>query len=456
MDAGEIAELAASLEKALADGLVAAGATKEERVAADKKAEAESAEARRIAEKRSDALHRVIDSFERGRKNARSAAADAVAGYCGKARAEVLEFLKKDSRMPRAINYLERYGALVGADDRFAVLERLDATLDLAEEILDTAAGVDVRGAFAEGAAKYAQKVMRLDGIRIAEAVCVPKGEEPGAGLSGSVASTPSEVVRAIEDAFAGVLGELPEIEWRKAEEVEAAKSREKAVDEQIDAAVRAAGATADAIMRLRAESVAGAVFAVSQPMAFDGEVVLKAAKDSARVRELAAEVRKSFGTFKQVVADNGLFAAFANDGAYGACRGVSFDWWWEGFFDDEYFGEKPGSKVYDDILTSVEEDEGGDSLEKSIERMKKLNERKYWGLLDDDFAQHVNAFWYGFKKLMENVNSLFDLDSRAFDKYCGQISQTMQSSAGELAEHMDGPQLSAFCKEINDRGRIR
>lgn len=122
----------------------------------------------------------------------------------------------------------------------------------------------------------------------------------------------------------------------------------------------------------------------------------------------------------------------------------------------DEYFGEKPGRDVYDDIPTGVEEDEGGDTLERVIERMRKFNGQKYWGLLDDDFSQHVDVFWYGFKKLMENVNGLFELDSRAFGKYCSQVSRTAQESAGELGERMDESQLIAFRKEIDDRAKVK
>lgn len=456
MDAEEAAKLASSLEKALTDALVTADATRGERAAAEKKAEAESAEAKRIAEKRSEALRCIIDSFERGRKDSRNAAMSAVAGYCDKVRTDVLKSLKADRRMPRMINYLERYSALVGMDGRSDVLERLDSTLSLADDILDATGGVDARGALKDAADTYAQGIMHLDGIRIAEADRMPEGEEPDAELPGFATPTPSEIIRVMEAAFAGVLGDLPEVEVRKIEEVEAAKGREKLVGEQIAAAAEAAVRAAEVIVRARAVSVAGAVLAVGQPVGFDGDIEPRLAMDPSRVRELSAEVHKSFGVFKRVVADNGLFAAFASDGSYGACRGARFDWWWEGFFDDEYFGEKPGRKAYGDIPTNVEEDEGGDALEKSIKRMREFNERKYWGLLDDDFSQHVDAFWYGFKKLMESVNGLFELDLRAFGGYCNQISRTVQSSAGDLGERMDDSQLSAFCKEINDRARTR
>jgi hypothetical protein len=43
---------------------------------------------------------------------------------------------------------------------------------------------------------------------------------------------------------------------------------------------------------------------------------------------------------------------------------------------------------------------EGGDSLEVAVARMCEFNGSRYDGVLDEDPARHVNAFWYGLKKL--------------------------------------------------------
>lgn len=47
---------------------------------------------------------------------------------------------------------------------------------------------------------------------------------------------------------------------------------------------------------------------AIPERPAFDGSAVLAAELDVEQVRELAAEVRKSYLTFKEVVKDNGLY----------------------------------------------------------------------------------------------------------------------------------------------------
>ena len=457
MEDEQITSLAAGFGKAVADALAVNDEAREERAAARKTLAAEAAEAKRVAEKRSRALHGVIDSFESERRARRRAAMDAVADYCDKARADVLEPLKKDPRMPRYINYLERYRALMGMDDRSAVLSRLGATLDLADKILDAVGEVDAQEALTEAADDYARKVALLDGIQVADADRMSEDGQREA-LRPPVAAAPgsSEVAAAIEAAFAGAMGGLSAIEAEKFEEIEAAKAREKAIDDQLEAAEEAVAKAVEAIMRSRAESVAGAVLEVPHPADFDGEIVVKTTEDVGRVRELSAEVRKSFDTFAKVVGDNGLFAAFASEGSYGACSGTRFSWWWDDIIEEEYHGDKPGIEVYDDIPTGVEEDEGGDALETSIERMREFNKQEYWGLLDDDFSRHVDAFWYGFKKLMENVNGLFELDSRAFGAYCDQVSRAAQNAAGELGERMDDSQLKAFRKEVKIRVKAK
>ena len=457
MDSEEIAALAAGLGKAMADGLAANEAVKEEKAEAAKRARAESAEAKRIAEKRSKALHGVIETFERERRNNAATAERAVQRYCSNVRSDVLEPLKKDPRMPRTINYLERYGALVGMQDRGVVLKRLGATIDLADEILDAADKVDVQGAMAEAAGSYVQGVMRLDGICVSEPDRVPESaveDEPA--TSPEEQNDYADISLAIEEAFGSIFGDLPDIEAEKSEEIEAAKAREKAIDSQIDEAAKAAIKAAEGICRSKAMAVCGSVYSLDDPAMFDEEIALKATKDFDLVRQLSAEVHASFKTFSQVVQDNGLFAAFASENAYGACNGFHFDWWWDDMFYDEFEGEIPGRQTYDDIPTSVEEDKGGDSLEKAIERMQAFDKQKYWGLLDDDFQQFVDAFWYGFKKLMVNVNSLFEIDSRAFGKYCGQVSKVAQNKAAALGAQMDGYQVSQFCEEISNRAKSK
>lgn len=117
-----------------------------------------------------------------------------------------------------------------------------------------------------------------------------------------------------------------------------------------------------------------------------------------------------------------------------------------------EFEGEIPGREPVHDIPCDVEEDEGGDSLEKSIERMQEFNSKRYWGMLDDDFDGHIEAFWYGFKKLMENVNGLFRMNPAAFNQYCNDLAEDAKQATLTMgARSFDAHQADEFCKTIDN-----
>lgn len=445
MDANELKEAMAAAGKAFADGL-----------AANEDAKREKDEARAVAELRSDALRRVKSVLGAERVRNRNAALYAVASYCSKARADALDELKNDKRMPRTINYLERYNALLGMDDRSEVLRRLDQTIAKAETILSETDEIDVDAALTEAANDYAEKVRKLDGIAVSDA------EEQVADETAAPPKTPvmkkeesdEEFDKALEDAFLEAFGDLSEAEEQQAAAVADQDARIEALAAQMEEAIIAAEKTARAALHQGARAVAGNVLTLPERPAFDGAAVLATEIDVEQVRELAAQVRKSFGTFKQVVQDNGLFAAFASEGTFGACKGWRFGFWWDDFLYDmsEFEGEIPGREPVRDIPCDVEEDEGGDSLEKSIERMQEFNSKRYWGMLDDDFDGHIEAFWYGFKKLMENVNGLFRMNPAAFNQYCNDLAEDAKQATLTMgARSFDAHQADEFCKAIDN-----
>lgn len=445
MDADDLKEAMAAAGKAFADGL-----------AANEEAKREKDMARAVAELRNDALRHVKERLGRERRLNRDRTVWTVANYCSKARADALDELKNDKRMPRSINYLERYNALLGMDDRSEVLRRLDQTIAKAEAILDEVGEIDVDAALSEAAVEYTEKVRKLDGITVAEA------EEQVADETAMPPKTPitkkaesdEEFEKTIEDAFTEAFGAISDIEEQQAALVSDQDARIERLASQVEEAMLAAEKTAKAALRSGAEAVAGNVLAIPERPAFDGSAVLAAELDVEQVRELATEVRKSFKTFKQVVQDNGLFAAFASEGTFGACKGWRFGFWWDDFLYDmsEFEGEIPGREPVRDIPSDVEEDEGGDTLEKSVERMREFNQKKYFGLLDDDFDGHIEAFWYGFRKLMENVNGLYRMNPSAFNQYCNDLAEDAKQATLEAgAASMDAHQVDEFCKAIEE-----
>ena len=67
-----------------------------------------------------------------------------------------------------------------------------------------------------------------------------------------------------------------------------------------------------------------------------------------------------------------------------------------------------------------------------------------------DDFDAHVEAFWYGFKKLMEGVNGLYRLNPAAFNQYCNVLADGAKQAALDMgASSMDAHQVEEFCKEV-------
>lgn len=444
MNSDEMAAFAAELGKAVGEGIARGDEALE-------RSNAEAADARGVAKRRRDALNKVVRRFERERAARVDVVRGAVDEYCADAYHDALEGLKGDWRMPRAINYLERYGALLGMQDRDDVLRRIGATLDLADRILDAAECVDVQGAANDAARMYVERIMRLDGICV-----MPAGPASSSG-SQAAEEGPTDAVGGLDiaavvgGAFTDVMDGLPASEVAAAQELEAADAREKVTDRQIALATKAATAAATAACAAAACSVAGAAFEVKRPSDFAGRVSAKLVGDLAMLRLLASEVRASFGTFGRVVQDNGLFAAFSNEGSYGACRYCyGYEDWWSALSD----ADADGSRDRRDIPTAVEEDEGGDTPERAIERMRIFNQRDYFGLLDDDFQQHVEAFWYGFKKLMEGVNGLYEVNMESFAKYCSRIGSQTARSAADLAVRMDGNQVDAFAEAVRVRGK--
>ena len=53
----------------------------------------------------------------------------------------------------------------------------------------------------------------------------------------------------------------------------------------------------------------------------------------------------------------------------------------------------------------------------------------KYLDWHGDDITLHIDAFWYGFAKLMQNVNGLYRLDMSGFNEYCeGVVKQLLEA----------------------------
>ena len=451
MDAEEIAALAAGLGKAMVEGMAANDIAREERTTARKQEQAQERDAQATMKRCYDAMERIRKEEADERQRMVQPAVEEVEAYCDVVKSEVLKGLKHDVRMPSTINYLERYNALVGMQDRKEVLRLIDLTIDAAEKIVQSAAVVDTPAALGDAAFNYAQRVARLNGILVGkpadDASQAPQGFATSQGGADGAGTA-----EAAEQAFLAALGDMSPLEAEVLRMQRDSNARAQKVSAKIAEASNAAKSAAAQMRRARAARVEGEAFHVGDIAAFTGKASAEMQHDQAQLLELVELVRTSFKTFSQVVRDNGLFAAFSEEGSYGSCSGYVFDDWWNDDLEDEYIGLKPGEGKYGDIATDVCEDKGGDSLERTIERMRTFNKQRYWGMLDDDFSQHVNAFWYGFKKLMQNTNTLFKVDLQAFNAYLDAVRDQAKSAAASFCSRMDHSQVSEFCNEIKKR----
>ena len=403
------------------------------------------------------ALHRLKDGYANRREVSLGMATGAIGSYCSKARKLSLEAIAHDPRMPRLINYGERYNAFLGMTKRADVLRRIEQTIDLADMILAQRDQVDPDSALKEVAQDYVERVLRLNGIEVVDAEVQVEDKTSSNIARDTAGKTDNSFDRTIEQAFLSALSDLGEDEngliAQMGETLSHASSLARSLPEAVDTAM-------DIIKKeeeLAATAIAGNTLLIPKPAPFEEPIVVESDADAELLVRLSTLVRKSYKTFAQIVRDNGLFSAFSHEPSYGACSGWKFGFWLDDFLYDmsEYVGDIPGRKQVADIPDTVEEDEDGDTLERTIERMEEFNKRRYFGMLDDDFDEHVDAFWYGFKKLMLGVNGLFRLNPSEFNAYCNDVAEAAKQATVELgAASMDKRQLDAFCNEVKERGR--
>lgn len=435
---------AAAMGGALAQGMAKHDEEKRERDEERERAEEAARERERLVEivagialadreRRAQAVCRVLDE-------ARSKAFD-----------DMLNELSRDPEMVKPINYVERYNALRSVGDSRVVVQKLELTLDQADAMLKRVSASNPASALERAAAAYAKSSMEFSGAEVGEpdddvsSELIDLQRSLGDGLvsaSRELGDEIAQLVRGVFDECATPSSDavVQAAERERARHLEDGERNRELVDavlSAIDAVLRAAVENA--------EQVAGKKLTFDLPDAYTCDVSLGDVSSAEKLGELAREVRRSFATFKEVIADNGVFAAFAGTGSFGNCQG---DIW---FWDDEceYTGGRPGSRQLEGIERGVEEDRVGDSLERCIERMREFNAREYWGMLDDDFPQHVDAFWYGFEHYMRELGEICRVDMRSFKRYCTDVDGRVHNACWELALRMDDVQARDFARKF-------
>lgn len=435
---------AAAMGGALAQGMAKHDDEKRERDEERERAEEAARERERLVEivagialadreRRAQAVCHVLDE-------ARSKAYD-----------DMMDELSCDPEMVKPINYVERYNALRSVGDSRVVVQKLELTLDQADAMLKRVSASNPASALERAAAAYAKSAMEFSGAEVGEpdddvsSELIDLQRSLGDGLASASRELGDEIAQLVRGVF-------DECATPSSDAVVQAAERERARHledgernrELVDAVLSAIDAVLRAAVE-NAEQVAGKKLTFDLPDAYTCDVSFGDVSSAEKLGELAREVRRSFATFKEVIADNGVFAAFAGTGSFGNCQG---DIW---FWDDEceYTGGRPGSRQLEGIECGVEEDRVGDSLERCIERMREFNAREYWGMLDDDFPQHVDAFWYGFEHYMRELGEICRVDMHSFKRYCTDVDGRVRNACWELALRMDDVQAREFARKL-------
>ena len=348
-------------------------------------------------------------------------------------------------------------------EDKAELLARLEQTLAFIEVKLRANTADKVRAAYDAAGAMVLHDVARLSDVRVAEAVpldadllCTQLEQMRCAAdatdLAGMITATfESELSATGSQGADGFTGDL-------AGDVAGDVALERELTNVCGAAQRARLA-AQAYRAERAARVAGSAVEPSG-LPKPACVACEMACDTGELSELLAQVKKSFETYRRVVADGGLFCAFGTGSPHGICCGTSYLDYDSRLDEDVLVGEYDGAtrhavrrEVAIPELVDEASAEGGDSLKVAVARMREFNGRRYDGVLDEDPTRHVNTFWYGLKKLSQYCEAAVRVDERAWDCFIDKVQYAYDEPVGRLATQMDDKQVAAFIAAVDELG---
>lgn len=416
-----------------------------------------------VRKARSRELPGVLRGVEAAEHAARESAVRAVDTYVRRVESEALARARKQAGVVGPLQMERRYAAFLRMEDKAELLARLEQTLAFIEVKLQANTADRVHAAYDAAGALVLQGAARLSDVRVADAV----------PLDADLLCTQLEQMRCAADAtdLAGMITATFESELASTGSQGAgASAGDVAGDETGDVAlereltnVRGAAQRARlAAQAYRAERAARVAGSTVEPVSLPGPVgvACKTGCDARLLAELLAQVKRSFETYRRVVADGGLFCAFGAGSPHGICSGTSYYDYDSRYDEDVLVGEYDGTtrqnvrrEVAIPELVEEASAEGGDSLMVAVARMHEFNGRRYDGVLDEDPTRHVNAFWYGLKKLSQYCEAAVRVDERAWDCFIDKVQFAYDDPVGRLAAQMDEKQVAAFVAAVDALG---
>lgn len=412
---------------------------------------------------RSRELLGVIEGVETAERAARESAVQAVDRYVRRVEAESLARARRQVGVVGPLQMERRYAAFLRMEDKAELLARLEQTLAFIEVKLRANTADRVRAAYDAAGALVLQGAARLSDVRVVDA----------APLDADLLCTQLEQLRCAADTtdLAGMItatfeSELSATGSQDADglvnDVAGDVAGDVALERELTNVRGAAQRARLAAQAYRAERAARVAGSMVEPVSLPESacVACETACDAGELSELLAQVKKSFETYRRIVADGGLFCAFGTGSPHGICCGTSYLDYDSRLDEDVLVGEYDGATRHDvrrevPIPKLVDEasTEGGDSLEVAVARMREFNGRRYDGVLDEDPTRHVNAFWYGLKKLSQYCEAAVRVDERAWDCFIDKVQFAYDEPVGRLATRMDEKQAAAFVAAVDELG---
>lgn len=405
---------------------------------------------------RSRELLGVIGGVEAAERAARESAVKAVDGYVRRVEFDSLARACKQVGVVGPLQMERRYAAFLRMEDKAELLARLEQTLAFIEVKLRANTADRVRAAYDAAGALVLQGAARLSDVRVVDA----------APLDADLLCTQLEQLRCAADTtdLAGMItatfeSELSATGPQGADAFASDVAGDVALERELTNVRGAAQRARLAAQAYRAERAARIAGSTVEPSGLPKPacVACETACDAGELFKLLAQVKKSFETYRRIVADGGLFCAFGTGSPHGTCSGSSYVDYDSRLDEDVLVGEYDGATRHDvrrevTIPELVDEAsaEGGDSLEVAVARMREFNGHRYDGVLDEDPTRHVNAFWYGLKKLSQHCEAAVRVDERAWDCFIDKVQFAYDEPVGRLAVQMDDKQVAAFVAAVD------
>lgn len=412
-----------------------------------------------VRKARSRELLGVLKGVEDAEHAARESAVRAVDTYVRRVESDALARARKQAGVVGPLQMERRYAAFLRMEDKAELLARLEQTLAFIEVKLRANTADRVCAAYDAAGALVLRGAARLGGVRVADAV----------PLDADLLCTQLEQLRCAADATdladmitAAFESELSATGAQGAGEQSGDVAGDLALERELTNVRGAAQRARLAAQAYRAERAARVAGSVVEPASLPEPVCVacEAACDAGLLAELLVQVKKSFETYRRVVADSGLFCAFGTGSPHGICSGSSYFGYDDRLDEDVLAGEYDGAtrhnvrrEVTIPELVDEASAEGGDSLEVAVARMREFNGRRYDGVLGEDPARHVNAFWYGLKKLSQYCEGAVRVDERAWDCFIDKVQYAYDEPVGRLATQMDDKQVAAFVAAVDALG---